>query len=147
MTILGNVGSIVGPLLSAGTAPGPLAQGGAPILVALAPILPVVGQLIGMLAGPLATAVGAFAGLLGPVIGALAPILLQVGQTVAGILGPAMTTLSQIFIQIGPPIGRLITAGGGAAGPILTSMGTIVTSLFAAMEPLIPVFVSLIDPT
>ena len=102
---------------------------------ALAPIVPVIGQL----AAALITA-------LMPVVQQVAPVISQVvgalGRTVTALV-PAFAPLSQLLVVVAKGIGQVFTA----IGPLLPQLATMITQLLTGLVPVLTPVVQLIAQT
>lgn len=164
-TALSSVGSALGTALGAvlpalgqaivalAPALGPLADVLAQVIVAAAPLLPVIGQLAGVLGGALVAAIGplvplvsSLATLLSGSLGALAPVLADVGATIGAILAPAAGLLAALFTQLAPVIVDLGRTIGTLLGPLLARLGPLFVTVISALMPMIPALVSILPP-
>lgn len=120
-----------------------------PLSAAIAPLLPILGDLAGTIGSGLAGAVGALvpgvqtlvtslATALAPVLpviadlfATLAPIIGNLGITLAQVLGPILTVVSAVLVQLGPVIAEV----AGVLGQVLVSA---LLSLLPLMEALAP---------
>lgn len=132
---LGGIASALGPALAA-AAPGiaALAAGFATFVGALAPVLPLVGQLAAVLGGAL-----------GSVFAALGPILAQVASVFAGVLAQAIPPLVPIITSLVGIIGQLLVAVAPLIPPLLQLAEAILTPLIAIVSALIPPFTQLVQ--
>lgn len=160
-TVLGVLGpaitelaAVLGPVLLAAVhmlepAIGPLVQALLAILTAIAPILPVVGQLVGLLGGVLAQVLTAlaptislivnlFSRLAGPVIGLLSTVL----GALVGALQPVLDALLSGLAPILPIIVDLITSLAVAIAPLAVMIGEF---LATAVQQLLPPLALLIQ--
>ena len=130
------------------------------VLTAVAPIIPVIGQLAATLAGALAPVLGAIANALAPVISAIAGALAPVLPVLAKAFSTLVTALTPLVTLIGTTLAQVITAFAPLLLTVATAIGTIATALaplieqiaaglaplFAALAPAITRIVEAITP-
>ena len=109
------------------------------VLTAVSPLLPVIGQLIGLLASNFATIMDIVAQLIINVVAAIQPML----PTITQLIGDGLTVLVQILgtllsaiTPLLPTLAHLITVG-------LQGFVKILDAVLAALEPILPVLVEL----
>jgi phage-related protein len=115
---------------------------------ALAVVLPIVAQLITVLAGALQPLLP----IIGAAIAALAPVVAQVGQALGAILGPAIGVVVQLLGTLIPvilPIIELLIANLmpviQALAPVITILGQVISNILgAALRALMPLFATLL---
>lgn len=141
-----GVVAVIGQLRTTVTAltPGVSALGAAfgQILVALAPILPTLGQVIGQLAGGLAAALSAAIGPLTTFITYLAQSPATLTALLAGVAGVALALgpLSGVIGTLAPMLGNLVSNAGGLRAVLTTLTGPVgliiglLTALFIGSE-------------
>lgn len=127
----------------------PLADAIASVLVGLAPLLPVVGQLAALLAG-------ALAGSLNAIVAALAPFIQQLSAAlvpILPILAESLTALIAVIMPLAAAIGQALGEAMAKLAPVLlqvamafaTSLAPELPRLTAAVQALIPPIVDLIE--
>ena len=104
------------------------------VLDALVPVLPVIGTLLGVVAG-------IFGDLLGAVVPILPPLAGLV-STLVDALVPVLPTLTGLLTTVATTLGGAL---GKAVGSLLPVLSDLVGTVFAAMVPLLPVIGSLLD--
>ncbi|MEV4472802.1 hypothetical protein [Nonomuraea sp. NPDC049504] len=110
-----------------------LGQGLSAALTAIAPLLPVVAQLAGILGQVLGIALSNLSAALGPVISAL-----------ASALQPALTSISSALTQLAPVMQPIYAAFGQIAATIVSQLLPPLLNLIPSLlDGLIPAFVSL----
>ncbi len=122
--------------LAAITSSGALSSLGAAfgrILTAVAPLLPLLGELIGSLGTALAPVLSALASALAPVVSALSAALLPV----LPVLTSAIVTLAQALTPVVTLIGTTLTSVITALAPLLASLAAVIATVVTAVAPLI----------
>lgn len=138
---------------------------------AIAPLLPVIGQLAGALGNILGPAVTAIAQALTPVITAIAnaltpiippltdafttlvtaltPLVTLIGTTLASVIdavAPLLQTIAELFAQVAESVAPLIEQITSALVPIFAQLAPLVGQLVAALVPLVEALVSALLP-
>jgi len=146
-----------------------LSRGFAGIIEAITPLLPVLGEIIGMLAEHFAATVNIAASVIGDFLDALAPFLPEIKALIdegleaftdaLTMVADAIMPLMPVIIELGMSILRLLVGAFKAAMdavepflPLLVELATKVltmvtqhfTNLLEAIEPLIPVILKLV---
>lgn len=150
--VLGVVQSLAPAFAAA--APGIIAlgQGVSALLTGITPVIPLIGQL----AGVIASSLGQLLTGLAPVISQLATTL---GQTLMQVLPPLIPPILQVVTALGGilnavlpllgPVGQLVTAILGPLGKVLQSLigpiELVVNALIGALAPVIPVISEALD--
>lgn len=123
------------------------------IAKALAPVLPMISQLVVALIKGMAPIISALTPLfsaLVTVINAalkpLIPVIVTVGKILGDTLGPILKDIAQVFVDMAPQIGQLVQALAEAFVPLLQALAPIVLQLWDAFKPLLPAIVDLIKP-
>ncbi|MEU7911310.1 phage tail protein [Microbispora bryophytorum] len=112
-----------------------LGQGLSAALAAVAPLLPVVGQLAGIIGQYLGVALQNLSGMLGPVISAL-----------ASALQPALASISTALTQLGPLIPPIAAAFGQVLGSVVQQLLPPILNLVPALlNDLVPAMVQLMQ--
>ena len=111
-------------------------------LEALAPLLPVIGQLATTVLPILATAFTAVANALSPVITELSAALLPVLPILGGAFTKLITAASPLFTLLGGVLGQVIAA----AAPLLTTLATAFDEIVTAIAPLISEMLPVLEP-
>lgn len=132
----------------------------APLAAAIAPLIPMVGQLAAILGGglaqvvaalvpPLAQLVGSLTEALAPVLpviaslfATLAPIIGQIASILAQLLGPVLKVVSILLVALGPVIGQLAQI----IGSTLTTALAVLAPLFEQLLPVLAQLVAAILP-
>ncbi|TMR91314.1 phage tail protein [Nonomuraea basaltis] len=111
-----------------------LGQGLSAALAAVAPLLPIVAQLAGILGQVLGIALSNLSAALGPVISALADAL-----------RPALAAISSAFAQLGPVMQPIYAAFGQLLGAVVQSLLPPILQLIPSiLNGLVPAFVELV---
>ncbi|SET43540.1 phage tail protein [Nonomuraea wenchangensis] len=112
-----------------------LGNGLSTALTALAPIIPVVGQIVGIIGQLAGTALTNLGSALGPVISAL-----------AGALKPALSSISTAFEQLAPLMQPLYSAFGTLLGAVITQLLPPILQLVPSLlNGLVPAFVQIAE--
>lgn len=109
------------------------------ILVAASPLLPVLGQLVGLLAEHFAAVLQVVAPLVVALLNAIQPMVPVIADLASRVLTAFVNALSAIFTAIEPLIPVLVEL----AVKVLTMMADHFIRVFEAVEPLIPVIIEL----
>lgn len=126
---------------------------------AVAALLPVVGQVAGIIGGTLAPviaqlvttlapALGQIVGVVGQILSAIAPLAGPIGEIVAMLgstLAAALSALMPIITQVAGIIGGALNAALAAIAPLMPVIVASFAQLAAGVAPLMPVFASLVD--
>jgi phage-related protein len=112
------------------------------VLSAAAPLLPVVGQLVGALVSSLAPAVTAVATALSPVITAIAGALTPIIPPLTG----AITTLVAALTPLVNLVGAVLAQAVRAVSPLLTALSGIFQQIAVALTPVIAQITSQLAP-
>jgi hypothetical protein len=154
---VGPLADVFGPILSAiGEAFGPVAAQIAPLVgqflelvmavsplgivfQAILPVLPIIANLLGTLAGVLA-------GALGQAFTVLTPLIQQVATILAGVLTQAITALLPIITMLVEVFSGILAAVLPALLPLLTLLGDTFSIVLGAVAPLIPMILGLLTP-
>jgi phage-related protein len=131
-TVLGNVGSVIGSVMSAAQASG----GG---------WLAVLGDISGAMAAAFASPDVQSA------LGSLFSTMALLGKTVAPLVAMALSEIAPVLVELGPPAQLLISTLGDALRPVIKALGPVLVSaaqavgaLVTAAAPLLPVIGDLI---
>lgn len=150
--VFASIGSALGPLLgSLGAALGPLIgpvlqlwQAFSPlslILQVLAPVLPQLASLFGVLA---TTIGGTLVGILSSLLNALSPVV----SALTGTLSQALVTLMPLIVQVATMLGATLTQVLSALAPIVgqlaLALGGALVGVLSALSPLFGVVAGLI---
>lgn len=103
------------------------------VATAIAPLLPVIGQLVGELVSSLAPAVTAIATALAPVISAIAGALTPIIPPLTGAITTLVTALTPLVTVIGETLAQAVTA----VAPLLATLAGVVAQVAVALAPLI----------
>ena len=131
--------------LGAITSSGALNQLGAAfgaVLTAVAPLLPVIGQLVASVVSALAPAIGALANALAPVISAIAGALTPILPPLVAAFQAVVTAITPLLTILGSTLGNIITA----LSPLLLTLATTIGTIVAAVAPLITQLVNGLAP-
>jgi phage-related protein len=103
------------------------------IAITIAPLLPVIGQLVGALVSALAPAVTAIAEAIGPVITVIANAFVPLIPTLTGVITTLVTALAPLALLIGQTLAQALIA----AEPLFTAIATAFANLATSIAPLI----------
>lgn len=141
--ILGNLAATVGPsLLSVvegigsafrAAAPGiaTLAEGVAAFLEGAAPLLPVLGQIAGIIAGALGSA-----------FKALAPVMTEVAEVLSGALADILPELQPIIVQVAEAVAEVVRA----AIPLIPVFLQLIQAVLPLLPPLLQLVAAILPP-
>ncbi|MEU9606149.1 hypothetical protein [Streptomyces sp. NPDC048057] len=164
-TLITALGAALGPIIAA---LGPVLQAAATavgaLVVAAAPLLPVIGQLVAALLPALSPMLAAVASvftalapvvqqvasmigpLLTPIIKGLSDILVQLVQqgaqqfvSILQMIIPVLPQVAPLFVQLGQSVGQVLTALAPLLPQLTTLSMQLVSSLLPAILPLLPV--------
>lgn len=129
--VIQTIAVTLGPLLlsaiqAIAPAIAPLLNAFSAIIIALSPIIPVIGQLVALIAGVLTQ-----------VLLALAPIISTIATSFATLAGPVLGALSTMFTALLTALMPVVTTLINALMPILPIIVNVFTQLVTAVTPLI----------
>lgn len=128
------------------------------LATAVAAVLPIVGQLAGIIGGTLAPAFAGLVTTIAPVVGQLVtafsgilsaimpivPIIGQLAATFGGVLASALTAITPIFSQLAQIIGGALTQAMQLLAPLFPILVAAFQQLAAGLTPLMPAVQSLV---
>lgn len=111
------------------------------VLTAITPLLPVIGQLISLLAEHFAVVLDIITPLIMSFLDSLQPLMPVISELVSTVLSAFITALEQVLTAIQPLIPVLVQL----AVKVLTLVANHFVNIFEAVEPLIPVIIELAE--